>query len=253
MIMSKFLLLLLAAPLGLACQEMNTPLYFNGPVLEAQGGEELPVENGFTLRFRNPTQRERDELQKQRDKLGYDQDIPWVARDKVHIQLSYKVTNLSDEEGTFTVMVDGANEYTKYDSKAVSMALGEGDELGALLPLMTSRPHVLPPGGSYSGLLREDDFAEGELDLDALGRWDDGQTFAAVLLNRSDVSPLGMTAVPSNLVVPAFVEINVNLQTNVHMQCEYVARVRDDDDRLLHESGDTLYETNPTMFAPAAM
>ena len=34
------------------------------------------------------------------------------------------------------------------------------------------------------------------------------------------------------------------------MTCEYVLRVRDDDDRLLHDDGDTLFEPTPTLFAP---
>jgi hypothetical protein len=34
-------------------------------------------------------------------------------------------------------------------------------------------PTTLDAGASFSGIVREDDFAEGELDLDALGRWND--------------------------------------------------------------------------------
>ena len=60
---------------------------------------------------------------------------------------------------------------------------------------------MLAPGASYSGIVREDDFAEGELDLDALGRWNDADpaspTFAGVLINRSDVNPIGMNLVPA--------------------------------------------------------
>ncbi len=37
------------------------------------------------------------QLAMQRDALGYDMDVPWISRDKVHIEISYKVTNLSDE------------------------------------------------------------------------------------------------------------------------------------------------------------
>ena len=245
--------LALLAPLllGAGCQSMNTPLYFNGPLLEAQGGEEVPVSNGFTLRFRNPTQKERQALQTQADALDYGGEVPWVARDKVHIELSYRVTNVSADMGVFNLLVDGASEYAKYDSKTVAAALQQGNnDPPTLLPLMQSRPQMLAPGASYSGLLREDDFAEAELDLDALGRWLDTDTFAGVLINRSDVNPVGLALVPPRLVVPAFVEIDVNLQTDVAMKCEYVARVRDDDDRLLHESGDTRFDAQPTLFAP---
>ena len=53
--------------------------------------------------------------------------------------------------------------------------------------------------------------------------------------------------------MPAFVEIDVNLQTDVAMTCDYVVRVRDDDDRLLHDDGDTQFQTTPTLFAPTVM
>ena len=151
-------------------------------------------------------------------------------------------------------MVDGASQYEKYDSKTVAAALAQGNDPPIFLPLMKSSPQVLAPGATLSGLLREDDFAEAALDLDALGRWNDaaGKTFAGVLVNRSDVNPVGLALVPQNLVVPAFVEIDVNLQAEVAMTCDYVVRVRDDDDRLLHDDGDTQFQTSPTLFAPPA-
>jgi hypothetical protein len=250
----------LAALATLGCQ-VNTPLYFNGPtedaVLMASGGELLPPHNGVTLRFRNPTDKEREALAKEREERGYDQDIPWVSRDKVHIELTYVVKNLSDHDGVFDLMVNGATEYTKYDMDVVAMALGEdADEVGTLFPLMESKPHTVPAGGSFRGTIREDDFNEAALDTDALGRWLDEETFAAVLINRSEVSPIGMSMVPPNLVVPAFVEIDVSLQVSgrdTPMTAEYVVRVRDDDDRLLHLDGDSLYQTSPALFEPAIM
>jgi hypothetical protein len=262
---------LIALALTLGCQALNTPIYFNGEVLEAAGGESPPVSNTLTLRFRNPTDREREILQMQTAALDYGGEVPWVARDKIHLQLSYRVTNTSDQDGVFNLLVDGASQYVAYDSKTVAMAIAENDdELGTLFPLMTSRPQMLAAGKSYSGLLREDDFAEAELDADALGRWLDTDTFAGVLINRSEVfapgtEPIGMGLVPgfrtamggvtmdpARLVVPAFVQVTVNLQTNVAMKCEYVVRVRDDDDRLLHETGDTQFQVQPTEFAPPA-
>jgi hypothetical protein len=239
--------------LALACQALNTPIYFNGEVLEAQGNESPPVSNTLTLRFRNPTDRERQILQEQTTALDYGGEVPWVARDKVHLQLSYKVTNTSDQDGRFNLLVDGASEFVAYDSKTVAMAIAEEPgELGTLFPLMSSRPQMLAAGQSASGLLREDDFAEAELDADALGRWNSAGTFAGVLINRSDVNPIGMDMVPLRLVVPAFVQVMVNLQTDVAMKCEYVVRVRDDDDRLLHETGDTQFQPAPTQFVPPA-
>jgi hypothetical protein len=289
--------LALAATTGLACSELNAPLYFKGDTIVAMGMDDpLPV-GGVTLRFRQPTAVEQMQLDAQRAALaaatpGYDAEIPWVSRDKVHIEVSYKVTNTSNQAASFTVIVDGADQYTKYDTQVVAAALQQGNNNApTFLPLIPVIPpkDMLPPGGSFSGIVREDDFSEGELDLDALGRWLDspgmttvpnfGPTFAGVLINRSEVAPyIGMGKVPGYvavcppplqtcddsqkilarqnpglLVVPAMVEIDLRLKTDVPMQVEYFVRVRDDDDRLWHNDADPMLQTNPTLFQPTIM
>jgi hypothetical protein len=251
-------LLALAGTATLACQGLNAPLYFQGPTFEAMGDDDPLPTSGLSLHFRSPTDAERMQLAAQRDALGYDMDVPWISRDKVHVEVSYKVTNLSDQAAAFTLMVDGANEYTKYDTQIVAGALAQGDDPPIFLPLIALVPQMLDAHASYSGIVREDDFAEGELDLDALGRWLDtadpaDPTFAGVLINRSEVNPIGLNLVPPNLVVPAMFEVDVRLQTAVHMQVEYFVRVRDDDDRLLHDDGDTPYDPAPALFQPPAM
>jgi hypothetical protein len=196
-------------------------------------------------------------LQEERDARGYDQDIPWISRDKVHIEVTYKVTNLSGQDGNFILWIDGANEYTKYDVQAVSAAIGGDDDEAIFLPLVTTLQRVLPAGASFSGIVREDDFAEGELDLDALGRWNDtsqaSPTFAGVLINRSEVNPVGLNLVPPNLVVPALFEIDVRLRASVAMRVEYYVRVRDDDNRLWHNDLDDVYEPAPALYQPPAL
>jgi hypothetical protein len=254
-------MLALLSPLAVIGCQMNTPLYFNGPtddmVLAADGTEDLPPHNGLTLRFRNPTQKERDALAKERDDRGYDMDIPWIAADKVHLELSFIIKNDTDQDGVATLMVNGASEYTKYDMDVVAMALAEGNNNApTLLPLMTSDPQTVPAHGTFSGLIREDDFVEAQRDVDALGRWLADDTFAGVLINRTDVNPIGTENMPPNLVVPALAEIDVSLligTPGVAMTAEYVVRVRDDDDRLLHLDGDSLYQISPTLFEPAIM
>jgi hypothetical protein len=256
----------------LACQELNAPLYFQGDTIEAQGDDDPLPTSGLTLRFRQPTMQEQMKLDAERDAKGYDMDIPWISRDKVHVEVSYKVTNLSDKSGDFTVIVDGASEYTKYDTEVVSAALMQApNDPKVFLPLIATVPRTLDPGTSFSGIVREDDFAEGEVDLDALGRWNDpdtaSPTFAGVLINRSEVPPyIGMGLVPGYvktggaitrenpglLVVPAMYEIDVRLKTNQHMQIEYFVRVRDDDDRLFHNDADRLYGPSPALFQPPA-
>jgi hypothetical protein len=265
-------LLALAGTATLACQELNAPLYFAGETIHAMGNDDPFAFSAVPLVFRAPTDQERMQLQREGDARGYGMDIPWVSRDKVHLEISYRVTNRSDQMGSFTVIVDGASEYTKYDTSAVATALGGDDPI--ILPLITTIQRELAPKASFSGIVREDDFAEGELDLDALGRWNDADpnspTFAGVLLNRSDVNAIGLGLIPGGvtvdpttgrrtltnpnlLVVPALVEIDVRLRTDVQMDCEYYVRVRDDDDRLRHNDADDRYQISPTMFQPAAL
>jgi hypothetical protein len=242
------------------CDSMNTPLYFRGPaILMTDGDVNTRASGGLTLRFRNPNDAERQNLDDLTASFGF--DVPWISRDKVHVQLTYTIRNLSDQDGLFNLMVDGANEFTKYDSQIVSDAIAEDEPI--FLPLVQSGIQTIGPGQVFQGILREDDFAEGELDLDALGRWLDpdpaSPTFTGVLINRSDVNPVGLRPVsqggvrPDNIaMLPALIEINVNLQADQVMSCEYAIRVRDDDDRLLHRDTDTLFETAPTLFQPPA-
>jgi hypothetical protein len=234
---------------ALACSELNTPIYFNGPAtLELTGQEDPPrVMNTVTLRFRQPSDSERKDLDAQSDALGF--DVPWVSHDKVHLEVLYTVKNLDDQPGTFKVMVDGSNQYTKYDENVVAAALGQGnDDEPVYLPLIDLAPHDLEPGGVYQGIVREDDFKEGEADLDAMGRW--MAPFASVLINRSEVNPIGMEMVPPNVVTPALMEVDVTFTANRHMTCEWMLRVRDDDDRLLHVEGDHRFSPSPALFTP---
>jgi hypothetical protein len=246
------LLALAAAPTSLACQGMNTPIYFNGPapILELTGAEDPPrVQSGLTLSFRNPNTQEQANLDAQRKALGF--EVPWVSRDKVHLELLFTVKNLDSEPGTFDVVVDGATQYTKYDETIVGAALAKGNDKPEYFPLLSLHPQLpakLGPGETYQGTLREDDLAEAESDLDAMGRW--MAPFASVLFNRSDVNPIGMEMVPPTVVTPALMEVDVTLTADKHMTCEWLLRVRDDDDRLLHIEGDHKFQAKPTLFTP---
>jgi hypothetical protein len=155
--------------------------------------------------------------------------------------------------GMFEVTVDGANQYTKYDENVVAAALGQGNNnapeyipLASLEPML---PTMLEAGGVYQGVFREDDFDKAEFALDALGRWK--VNFASVLVHGNPgVPPAGIDMVPADVVTPALVEVDVTLTADKHMTCEWVLRVRDDDDRLWHVTGDPLFHPMPTLFEP---
>jgi hypothetical protein len=252
------------APLAFcAACDLNTPIYFPSPAtpaLEVSGvadakGQPSTAENGLSIPFRNPTAAEQMTLDQQTATLGF--DVPWIQRDHVHIELTYQVTNNeqpsdppSNDVAQFMIAIDGANEYTKYDEHIVSMALQQGNnDPPAVIPLIPVTPQTIAPGQTISGTVREDDFAEAELDLDAIGRW--MAPYAAVLINNSQVNPIGLEMVPANVVIPALIEIDVNFTANRPMKCVYAIRVRDDHNQVLHLSTDTLFSPAPALFQPA--
>ncbi len=93
------------------------------------------------------------------------------------------------------------------------MTLAQGNnDAPQYIPLIPVTPQMLAPGQTVSGTVREDDFNEAELDLDALGRW--MAPFNAVLINNSQVNPIGLSMVPPNVVIPALIEIDVSFTAN---------------------------------------
>jgi hypothetical protein len=261
MVKTTLALALAAASSSLACQSINTPIYFSGPApLELQGTEDPPrVTNGFALDFRRPTDDEQKALDARRAAMNpadLDKRVPWVSADKVHLELLFTVTNLDDKPGTFDVFVDGATEFTKYDETVVATALGMGGNANdppQYLPLLNLHPKPLPatlgPGETYQGVVREDDFVEAQADLDAMGRFAP-ENFASLLINRSEVKPEDLAMVPADVVTPALVEVDVTLTANRHTTCAWTLRVRDDDDRLWHVTGDHHFHPAPALFVP---
>jgi len=234
------------------CSALNEPIYIAAPAaLDVMGtdmsGAPNRVMGGVVLRFRKPNPAEQMQLDTDTQRLGF--KVPWLKRDRIHLELLYTVSNVDTDDGTFTVAVDGASELVKYDETTIAAAFAAADVKTAPLALMAPPPRTLGAGQNYQGTLREDDFIEGELDLDAMGRW--MAPFAAVLINRSDVNPVGLDMVPPNVVIPAMQEIDVTLIAEKHMTCEFMVRVRSDDDQLLDESGDAnLFVPTPVVYVP---
>ena len=240
---------LAGATMTLGCGALNEPIYIAAPAaLDAGGSNEARVKGSIVLRFRRPTADEQRQVDDLTGKLGF--QAPWLRRDRIHLELLYTVSNTGSDPGTFAVGVDGASEMVKYDEDAVGQVFAAANEDPVLIPLMAPTPRTLGPGQMFQGTLREDDFLEGSLDLDAMGRW--MAPFAAVLINRSDVNPVGLENVPANVVIPALQEVDVTLIANdAPMHCEFMVRVRDDDGQLLREAGDAnLFVPTPAVFAP---
>lgn len=233
------------------CQALNTPSYFSAAApLEAGGmddmGNRRPDGIGsVVLRFRTPTRLEQQQIDADHQRLGF--AVPWLRRDRLHSEILYTVKNLDDAPGVFTVRVDGANEYTKYDEAMVAAAFTAQNQDPVTLPLMRGGPQMLAAGATVEGTLREDDVVEASLDLYAMGSW--MASFASVLINRSDVNPVGLEMVPANAIIPAMDEFDVTLSADKHMRCDFLVRVRDDDGRL-YQDGDQLFMPTPATYAP---
>ena len=112
-----------------------------------------------------------------------------------------------DRTASARLEIDGASEFASYDSAALRAAIPEDDEEETVLALIRPKPVRLDPGEVYSGTVREDDFDEAALDLDAIGRF--MATPAAVLVNRSDTSPVGLEMIPPDHILPALYHIQV--------------------------------------------
>ncbi len=224
----------------------NTPNYFppdNGPLEVGAMGQPREATAVVTLPFRVPTDGERQDLMSEAQGLGF--AAPWLRRRNIAISIQYSITNLDKDRGTAQVLVDGANEFTSYDARAIRAAMlmaGANNNDVVVLSLIQGVPVSVEPGQTVSGVVREDDIAEAELDLDAIGRW--MATPAAVLINASEVNAVGLERVPAEVVIPALFRVSVTFTSNKHMRLDFLVRVRDKKDQLLLSDGDT--------FAPMA-
>ncbi len=226
------------AALAGGCQALNEPIYIAAPAaLDVMGtdmtGAPNRVKGSVVLRFRKPNATE--QRSSTPTPSGSASPSPGSSAIASTWSCSTRSATSDTQDGTFTVAVDGASELVKYDETTIAAAFMAANQKTAPLALMAPPPRTLGAGQTYQGTLREDDFIEGELDLDAMGRW--MAPFAAVLINRSDVNPIGLDMVPPDVVIPAMQEIDVTLIAEQHMSCQFMVRVRSDDDQLLRRVG----------------
>jgi len=236
---------------GVAC-DINTPTYIQpDKAVEIGMNDVYSATQTVNIKYRSPSMKERERLQAESKTLGF--QVPWIDTDGVTLSIDYTITNLSDKPGVATVLVDGANQFTSYDSAAVAMALQmasmmmEDAEEMYVPPLIKTAPVEIPAKGKVSGTIREDDFAEALLDLDALGRWTG--PYQVVLYHDSDINRMGLEKVPAKLVVPQLQTLMVTLRGNQRMRLEFLVRVRDERG-VLAEGDDDVFRPNPMVFVP---
>jgi hypothetical protein len=250
---TSLLLTLAASSLCTAACGINNPTYFTPPMGAVESGQPDAggeVTSVVTLPFRGPTDVESAKLDEESDGLGF--RAPWLRRDQVAVSVQYTITNLDKKDGEAHVLVDGASEFASYDRAAINAALdmqADNRDKPVVLSLIQGTLMNVPAGGSVSGTVREDDFAEAELDLDAIGRW--MAVPASVLINFSEVNPVGLDKMPPTEVVPAMFRVAVTLVTDLHMRLDFLVRVRDTKNRLLDldQAGDA-FAPKPKGYTP---
>jgi len=239
--MTRARLCALHAVFGFLCASaygcsINTPTYFPGAPLDVNGA---PATGTVDLTFRAPTAKEAAVLADEQQRLGLTMPVPWLQRADLALEVAYTLHNLDPKPGVAQIAVDGANEFTNYDVAAIisflNMSIPNAQDRPVVLPLIQAVPVMVGAHETVQGLVREDDFAEAELDLDALGRF--GANAAAVLINRSEVNPAGLEMMPKAEVVPAMWRVAVTVSADTHMTCDFVVRVRDGVGQLWDGSG----------------
>jgi hypothetical protein len=232
---------------GLACSA-NEPRYFPpGAPLESGDGD-MPAAVTLAVPFRTPSDKDREKLASEGQKLG--QELPWLRSDRVAVSLLYTITNLGEQTGAARLEVDGASEFAAYDAAGLRAAAamgGQDTDDEAVLALIRPTPVTLAAGEVYRGTVREDDFDEAALDLDAIARF--GAVPASVLINLSSVNPIGLEMVPPGHVRPALFQVTVRFVASQRMRLDFLLRVRDED-RQLARGSDPVFTPDPPGYMP---
>lgn len=235
------------------------PHYFphNGALAtSARGGT---ITGTITAAFRGPDQDEAAALTRESQMRGV--PVPWLSVTNVPVSLDYALTNTSDKVATVLLEIDGASEFAEYDSAALraaqrmaAMMAGQNQEDEVtVLPLIQWRPIELAPGQTVTGVVREDDFLEAARDLDAMGRF--SAPPLSVLLNRSEVNPIGYERVPAQVVTPTLMRALVHMTANTAVRAEFVLRVRDAKNQVRRDQTGQPFSAQPRRVAimPPAM
>jgi hypothetical protein len=238
-------LLALGGAAALAGCSANEPVYFPAAAPLDSGG--MGATTGtVALTFRSPDDEEQSELDDLSARLGT--QVPWLRTSDVALSLLYTITNLDDRQGEAKLTIDGASEFASYDAAALGAAAADEEE--TFLSLIRPTPVLLGPGQVLTGVVREDDFEEAALDLDAIARF--GAIPAAVLINASTANPIGLEMVPAGHIRPALFRVQVNFTATTQMRLEFLLRVRDEQQHLAR-GADVPFEPNPPGYMPPAM
>ncbi len=215
----------------------------NTTIVRAASQLILPVrpENSF----------EADNRQDLADRLGV--DVPQISIDDLSVSIEVTVKNLSDEDGTAFVGLNGGNEQFAYDPLNFAVEAEEDEEPPALAGELRME---VDAGATVSGVLREDEIRQAAFDLEQISRGG-VNPYAAILTYNNDFDNL--TDVASGNAIPReaiahLVQYDMVFRANRHMVMEYTVRVRDYadvvHDLLLDAPMGELLRVMPEVFQP---
>ena len=248
----------------------NDPVYLPGPMsLEAGVDDGTGALTAASVQHMLPIRLETTEEAAERalltTELGV--DVPYVKVGDLEVSVEWTITNLDAmNPGTAEVQLNGANEVFAYDPSMVM--LGDPDEVPPAPGLDGDIPLHLEPGGTISGLFREDQLREASIDLDQITRAN-LNPFAATLQVHKNIDffqPMSALMpgvedyqqMPTGDPIPraAFrqiIRVDLVFKPDRRMVMEYAIRVRDPRG-IMHELLDAALVEAPgelTMFAPA--
>jgi hypothetical protein len=243
----------------LAAYGCNDPTYLgeNAPIETMpamMGGGFAPATGLYVLPVRQPTQTERQALQKLQQQLMLPDAVPWTQARDFDIEIEWSVKNLDSMSATVIVALDGGNEFGDYVPGAYIDPNANAEDQTPPPDLLTSEPLVIAPGATASGFFREDDLQESAVDLEAITRYPSGGDALAtpfmVIEHRSSVSGIGLEGVPPNDITPAHVRYAFTVGADAHVIMDYAVRVRDHNGKLAKPGDKNLYVNPAATVAP---
>ncbi len=209
---------------------------------------EIPTVGQIILPIRLETEKEAADRAERALELGI--DVPFVQIDDIELSLEWSIRNLSDQDATVFIQLNGANEYFSYIPASFVVDPEEEEEPP---PLAGDIPILIPALGTVSGVFREDQLREASTDLELITRGE-VNPFAAVLQHHEDITemtPVGLPVIPASTLA-SMIRYDILLLTNQHVVMEYAVRVRSSrSPNLLHDEGLSAPIEELTAFAPA--
>lgn len=222
----------------LACASgCNEPTYLKPEraleTMQQMGGGYADDELGYTIPIRKPSAGEQTALTDEQMAKGLPQQVSWVGVRDLAVEIQLSVTNLDANPARVLVSLLGGNEFGEYDPTLYYNV--KDPEAAPPPPLVTTPPIHLQPGQTQNLVFREDQLAEAALDFEAILRYPSTPPMSTpfkVLNARSDVSRVGLEAVPANDVIPQLIILKPHLSADGHVTAAWVVRVRDLGGRL---------------------